>query len=120
MSTDFSIRPVGAPAPTPLVQPQTQAAAAGVATELPASKSVTAADAGAAVQNDPHSLTDLTYQAYFDRNAASMVYEIVNRTNNQVIEQTPDEAILRRLAYFRWLDQQRKLQPPVIPTDRKA
>jgi len=45
MSTDFSIRPVGAPAATPVVQQSSDAANNAVATELPASQSVTAADA---------------------------------------------------------------------------
>ena len=48
MATDFSIRPVGTPAPSPVVQPSSQAAGNAVATELPASQSVTAADASGA------------------------------------------------------------------------
>jgi len=41
MSTDFSIRPVGAPVATPIAPPVSEAANSAVATELPASQSVT-------------------------------------------------------------------------------
>ena len=46
MSTDFNIKPVGAPVATPIVQHVSEAAHNAVATELPASQSVSAADAG--------------------------------------------------------------------------
>ena len=122
MSTDFSIRPVGVPAPSPIVAPQTQAASNGVATELPASQSVTPADASAAVRNDPSSLndTELNHQAYFDRDAASLVYQVVNSYNGQVIEQYPDDATLRRRAYFHALDLAKANAPHSGSTDRNA
>ena len=47
MSTDFNIKPVGAPVAAPIVQPISEAAHHAVATELPAPQSVTASDAGA-------------------------------------------------------------------------
>ena len=47
MSTDFNIKPVGAPVAAPIVQPISEAAYHAVATELPASQSVVASDAGA-------------------------------------------------------------------------
>ena len=50
MSTDFSIKPVGAPVAAPIVQPISEAARTAVATELPARQSVTATDAGASAQ----------------------------------------------------------------------
>ena len=43
MSTDFSIKPVGAPVAAPIVQHVSEAAQHAVATELPASQSVSAA-----------------------------------------------------------------------------
>ena len=49
MSTDFSIKPVGAPVATPVAQPVSEAANNAVATVLPASQSVTVADASAGV-----------------------------------------------------------------------
>jgi uncharacterized FlaG/YvyC family protein len=120
MSTDFSIRPVGAPAPTPVVQPQTEAAANGVKTQLPPSQAVTAAENNAAVSNDPQSLANATRQTIFDLNAGAMVYEIVSKDTRQVIEQYPDQAVLRRLAYFRELDKERRASASVIPTDVEA
>jgi hypothetical protein len=122
MSTDFSIRPVGVPAPTPAIAPQSQAANNGVATDLPASQSVTPADAGASPHNDPSNLGggDLSRQAYFDRQAATLVFQVVNSWNGQVMEQFPDDATLRRRAYFHALDLAKEDQPGHVPTDRSA
>ena len=44
MSTDFNIKPVGAPVAAPIIQPISEAAEDAVATELPPSESVTASD----------------------------------------------------------------------------
>ena len=123
MSTDFSIRPVGVPAPSPVIAPQTQAASNGVATDLPPSQSVTPADASASVRNDPSKLAndpDVNHTAYFDRDAATLVYQAVNSFNGQVIEQYPDDATLRRRAYFHALDLAKSDQPHSASTDRNA
>ena len=56
MSTDFNVRPVGAPAPSQTASACPRAApatAAAVATELPAPASVTVADPSLAIRNDP-------------------------------------------------------------------
>jgi hypothetical protein len=121
MSTDFSIRPVGAPAPSPVVQPLSKAASDGVSTVLPASQSVTAAAAGAGVSSDLQAASeDVSHQAFFDRAAASVVYQIVNEKNNQVVEQYPDEAVLRRRAYFHTLDLIKEQVSRPLVTDRVA
>ena len=122
MSTDFSIRPVGSPAPSPTIPPVSQAASNAVSTELQASQSVTAADASAAVRNDPIDIVEdfVSHQAYFDRDAAAMVYQVVNDKTEQVVTQYPDEAVLRRRAYFHALDLAKGAPPRVIPTDRVA
>ena len=52
MSTDFSIKPVGAPAAIAVAPPVSNATNNAVATQLPASQSVTAADPGAGARND--------------------------------------------------------------------
>ncbi|MBV8926802.1 MAG: hypothetical protein JOZ74_15650 [Bradyrhizobium sp.] len=118
MSTDFSIRPVGAPAPSPVIQPVSQAASNGVMTELPASQSVSAADAGTVARNDPQLLSyDVSHQAYYDRAAGAMVYQEVDEKTDQVMDQYPDEAVLRRRAYFHALEMSKDDQPHVIPTD---
>jgi len=123
MSTDFSIRPVGVPAPAPVVAPQTQAASNGVATDLPPGQSVTPAEASASVRNDPSSLNedDVSHQAFFDHDAATLVFQVVNSWNGQVIEQYPDDATLRRRAYFHAIDLAKSdQQPRSVPTDRSA
>ena len=121
MSTDFSIRPVGTPAATPVVQPSSNAANKAVATELPASQSVTAADGGVSVRNDPATSSDyMSHQVVIDRAAASIVYQVVDNRTNLVVQQFPDEAVLRRRAYFRALDLTRGAPTRHIVTDRKA
>ena len=49
MSTDFNIKPVGAPVAAPVVQHVSEAAQHAVATQLPARQSVSAADAATRV-----------------------------------------------------------------------
>jgi hypothetical protein len=121
MSTDFSIRPVGSPAPSSIVPPVSPAASDAVLTELPASQSVTAADAAAPVRHDPIDVVeDFAHQAYFDRDAKAMVYQVVNDRTDQVVTQFPDDAVLRRRAYFHALDLSRAAPPRAVPTDRRA
>jgi hypothetical protein len=118
MSTDFSIRPVGAPAPSPVVQPVSPAANNGVTTDLPASQSVTAADAATFARNDPQAASyDVSHQAYYDRSAGSMVYQEVDENNDQVVDQYPDEAALRRRTYFHTLELTKDDTPRAMPTD---
>ncbi|CAL78749.1 conserved hypothetical protein [Bradyrhizobium sp. ORS 278] len=89
---------------------------------------MTAADPGTPVRNDSqlNVANDLSvsHQAYYDRAAAALVFQVVNRKTDQVVTQYPDEAVLRRRAYFNTLDLQKDLQkedtPRVVPTDRIA
>ena len=121
MSLDFSIRPVGAPASTPVVQPSSEAANNAVATELPASQSVTAVDAGAGVRNDSQAASDyVSHQAFIDQAAASIVYQVIDSRTDTVVQQFPDEAVLRRRAYFHTLDLTRGAPTRLLATDRKA
>jgi len=121
MSTDFSIRPVGVPAPTPVVQPASQAANNAVATDLPARQSVTAVDTGAAVRNDVQAASEfVSHQTFFERAESSMVFQVIDSKTDQVVDQYPDEAILRRRAYFHALDISKGTPPRVLPTDRIA
>lgn len=121
MSTDFSIRPVGAPVATPIVQAPSAAASKAVATELPARKSVTVADTGAAVHNDPQIGSDsVSHQAFIDRAAGSIVYQVVDNRTSLVVQQFPDEAVLRRRAYFHALDLTKGAPTRPLATDLKA
>jgi uncharacterized FlaG/YvyC family protein len=121
MSTDFSIKPVGAPVATPIVQPSSEAANNAVATELPASQSVTAADASAGMRNDSQASSDfVSRHAFIDQAAASIVYQVVDNTTGTVVQQYPDEAVLRRRAYFHTLDLAKGAPTGLLATDRKA
>ena len=121
MSMDFSVRPVGAPAATHVAQPLSEAADKAVATELPASQSVTVADASAGARNDSQNPSDyISRQAFIDQAAASIVYQVVDDRTNVVVQQFPDEAVLRRRAYFHTLDLAKGAPTGLLATDRKA
>ena len=120
MSTDFSIKPVGAPAAIPVAAPVSAATSNAVGTQLPASQSVTAADPGAGVRSDPQPATDLSHQAYLDRAAGSIVYQVINGNTGQVVNQFPDESTLRRRAYYRTLDLTKSQPTGLLATDRRA
>ena len=82
---------------------------------------VTAADAGGALRNDPQSSGDsLSRQAYVDSDAASIVYQVVDNRTSLVVKQFPDEAMLRRRAYFRTLDLMKIEREQDAATDRRA
>jgi uncharacterized FlaG/YvyC family protein len=121
MSTDFSIRPVGAPVATPIAPPVSEAANSAVATELPASQSVTVADASAAARNESDAVNiSISHQVILDQAAASIVYQVVDTRTDTVVTQFPDEAVLRRRAYFRALDLTKDAPARVLATDRRA
>ena len=122
MSTDFSIRPVGAPAPSPVVQPVSLAANSAVATELPASQSITAVDAATVTRNDAEAAVtfDISHEAFYDRAAGAMVYQAIDQKTAEVVNQYPDEAVLRRRAYFNALEMSKDNSRRAIPTDRVA
>lgn len=120
MSTDFSIRPAGAPVPSPPVRPVAETAQAAVPTELPHGQTVTAVDSVVVPRNDPLAVRDrLARQVVFDRDAAEMIYQVIDSSNDSVVRQVPDEAIVRRRAYFRELDRANADQRRVH-TDRLA
>jgi hypothetical protein len=106
MSSDFSIKPVGVPVATAMAQPASPEADEAVATELPAHKSVAAADASAPVRHDPQSASDnLSHQVILDRDAGSIVYQVVDNRTSLVVRQFSDQGFLRRRAYARALEQ---------------
>jgi hypothetical protein len=106
MSSDFSIKPVGAPVATPLVQPASPAADEAVKTDLPAHQSVSAADAAPRVRNDAQNASGNTSNnVILDREAASIVYQVVDNRTSLVVKQFPDQGYLRRRAYARAQEQ---------------
>lgn len=120
MSTDFSIRPVGIPAPAPIVTTSNPTANEAVQTELPSNKSVTAPGTGVSLRNDLPRDQDVSRQVVFDRAAASFVFQVVNEKTDEVVMQFPDEAMLRRRAYFHALDLSNADSAYPHSTDRSA
>jgi uncharacterized FlaG/YvyC family protein len=129
MSTDFSIKPVGAPVAAPIVQHVSEAAQHAVATELPASQSVAAVDAGARASTDSAavrvsisnaSVSNQSNQVVIDRDARAVVYQVIDTRTSQVVKQFPEEAVLRRRAYFHTLDLTKDAPQRLRTTDRQA
>ena len=121
MSTDFSVRPVGVPAPTPIVRPSSEAARQAVPAELPPAQTVTAVDTRTAVQPDPGSAkADTSHQVFVDSAAGAIVSQVVDSLTNLVVQQYPDEAVLRRRAYFRSLDLTKQTATRPAVADRKV
>ena len=131
MSTDFNIKPVGAPVAAPIVHPISEAAHNAVATELPASQSVVASDAGVRTNLDSDAVhvsisnasvlnASVSNQVVIDREAASIVYQVVDNRTSQVVKQFPEEAVLRRRAYFHALDLTKEAPTRLRATDRRA
>jgi uncharacterized FlaG/YvyC family protein len=119
MSTDFSIRPVGIPAPAQFVTTSNSAANDAVQTDLPVSQTVAASDTSAPARNDLQSNENISRQVIFDQAAASMVFQVVNDKTEAVVDQFPDEAMLRRRAYFHALDLKSEPSRP-LNTDLSA
>jgi hypothetical protein len=120
MSTDFSIRPVGVPAPSPIVRPSSEGARQAVPAQLPPAQTVTATDTRTALQADPApAKEDTSHQVFIDSAANAIVSQVVDSLTNLVVQQFPDEAVLRRRAYFRSLDLTRDTPRPAV-ADRKV
>ena len=134
MSTDFNIKPVGAPVAAPIAQPLSYAAQNAVATLLPASQSVAAVDASARTGNESDAVqvsisnaaasnaaaASVSNQVVIDRDAGAVVYQVVDNKTSQVVEQFPEEAVLRRRAYFHTLDLTKQTPTRLGVTDVRA
>ena len=126
MSTDFSIKPVGAPVAAPIVQHVSEATQQAVATILPASHSVAAVDKAARASADAAAVrisisnASVANQVVIDRDARAVVYQVIDTKTSQVVKQFPEEAVLRRRAYFHALDLTRDAPQRLAATDRKA
>ncbi|KIZ47361.1 MULTISPECIES: hypothetical protein [Rhodopseudomonas] len=124
MSSDFNIRPAGAPVAIPVLKPAPEAVRTAVPTELPAPKSVAAAEASnrpapAVPQSQPPPGDEVSHQIVIDRAAAEIVYRVVDNKTSQVVNQYPDASRLRARAYLRAQDNA-KLDGQRIATDRQA
>jgi hypothetical protein len=126
MSTDFNIKPVGAPVAAPVVQHVSDAAQHAVATQLPPRQSVSAADAPSRANIDSDAVrvsissASVSNQVVIDRDTRAVVYQVVDTRTSQVVKQFPEEAVLRRRAYFHTLDLTRDAPQRLSATDRTA
>jgi hypothetical protein len=121
MVADFNIKPVGASAAVPFVEPVAEAAHAAVPTQLPAAKAVTAIESSLAARNNTQAESDrLSRQVVIDRAAAEVVYRVVDNRTSLVVRQFPDEARLRARAYLRAQDIAREEQRSHRVTDLKV
>jgi uncharacterized FlaG/YvyC family protein len=138
MSTDFNIKPVGAPVAAPIAQPLSDAAQNAVATVLPASQTVAATDATARTGHEADAVqvslssaasnaaaataasASVSNQVVIDRDAAAIVYQVIDNRTSQVVKQFPEEAVLRRRAYFHTLDLTKNAPTHLRATDRSA
>ena len=120
MSSDFIIKPVGTPVAAATLPPAPPAADEGVATELPAHQSVSAADASPRMRHDTQSPGDnLSHHVILDGDAG-IVYQVVDNRTSLVVRQFPDQAVLRRRASIRALDLAKADQTAHPITDRRA
>jgi hypothetical protein len=72
----------------------------------------------AAMSSDFSSNT--TNNVILDRDATSVVYQVVDNRTSLVVKQYRHQAVLRRRAYFRALDLAKADQTPHPITDRRA
>ena len=128
MSTDFNIKPVGAPVAAPIVQHASEAVQHAVATVLPASRSVAAVDASARASTDSAAVrvsissasASVSNQVVIERDARAGVYQVIDTKTSLVVNQFPEEAVLRRRAYFHALDLSKDAPTRLRATDRQA
>ena len=121
MSTDFTIRPVGSPAAAPVAQPVSEAAQSAVATELPASQSVAAADTSVRV-GTIHAVEGHPYptRSFIDRAAASIVYQVVDSRTSHVVEAVSRGSRIAPARLFSCARPGKCGPTRLLATDRKA
>ena len=59
-------------------------------------------------------------QVVIDRDTRAIVYQVIDTRTSQVVKQFPEEAVLRRRAYFHALDLTKDAPQRLSATDRKA
>ena len=103
-----------------------EAAQHAVATQLPARQSVSAADASARAGTDSAAVrvsisnAAVASQVVIDRDTRAVVYQVIDTRTSQVVNQFPEEAVLRRRAYFHALDLTKDAPQRLAATDRSA
>jgi hypothetical protein len=104
MDAGISIRPVTGVAVTDYVRPSTTATAGTGSTDLPPEQTVSPTVDPTPTRNDPvpsgSSNADYdTRSITIDPQSREVIYRIIDSRTNQVIQQVPDETMLRNRAY---------------------
>ncbi|MCX7319306.1 MAG: hypothetical protein NT113_07350 [Hyphomicrobiales bacterium] len=128
MSTDYVVKPVGAPVAAPIIRLAPDAVRDAVPTQLPPDKTVTAAPGLSHVNISPANYQQMDSDriskgVIIDRDASEIVFVSIDKKTNQVVNQYPEETRLRTRAYLRAMDTAKldaKLYERRIETDRKA
>lgn len=128
MSTDYLIKPVGAPVAAVIARPAPESVREAVPTQLPPDKTVTAAPGISHVNVSPANYQQvdsdrISKGVIIDRDAKEIVFVSVDKKTNQIINQYPEENRLRTRAYLRAMDtakQDAKFYERRIETDRNA
>jgi hypothetical protein len=128
MSTDYMIKPVGAPVAAVMTRPAPEAVRDAVPTQLPPDKTVTAAPGVSHVNVSPANYQQvdsdrISKGVIIDRDAKEIVFVSVDKATNQVVNQYPEESRLRNRAYMRAMDaakQEARSFDRRMETDRNA
>ena len=96
-----TVAPHAGALPVVVDRPPTVPVAQAVATDLAASKSVTASETVLAARNDASSSASSIYQrtVVLDQATQELIFKVVDVRTRQVMRQVPDEALLRMRAY---------------------
>ena len=65
-------------------------------------------------------MPSVSNQVVIDRDARAVVYQVVDNRTSQVVKQFPEEAVLRRRAYFHALDLTKDAPQRLRATDQRA
>ena len=114
MSTDFSVRPIGVSAQTPIARPAPEAAREAVRTQLPPTQTVTPSETAKTPRRESVQIDRerLSRSIEFDRDSAALIYKVVDQRTENVVAQVPDEAQRRSRAYFREMERQKEATRP--------
>ena len=125
MSTDFNIKPVGAPVAAPIVQPSAKRRNMRSRPNCRRARASRRSDARARqhrFRRGPRLHFEcLGLEPGGDRSRrGAVVYQVVDNRTSQVVKQFPEEAVLRRRAYFHALDLTKDAPQRLRATDRRA
>lgn len=105
MDAGVTIKPPSSAVASDYVRPAAVAAQGAATTDLPNSQAVTPGASAGATQNSNPQLPAESSAAYFthdiilDPQTREVIYRVIDTRTQQVIQQVPDQALLRNRAY---------------------